>query len=129
MKTRRTQRVAQAMKQAISQVVLFELSDPRMAFCTITDVDVSPDMKVADVNVSVAGDEKAQKLCFEAIQHARGYIQKAVAPVLKSKYCPTLKFHLDESVKGSVEISRLIEKARAEDREARGDEISETEES
>ena len=119
MSTRRTQRVAQSLKQAISQIVLFELSDPRMEFCTITDVRVSPDLKVAEVDVSIAGNEATQNKCFKAIEHARGYIQKSASKMVRMRYCPTFKFHLDKSVTQIAEISELLRKTREEDERAR----------
>jgi ribosome-binding factor A len=120
---RRGRRVASLIREVVSRVLVTELSDPRMGLVTVTDVDVSADLRVADVRVSVLGEPKAQQACMEAIAHSRGHVQERVAEAVDMKYCPVLKFHLDESVKRSVAVSALIAKARAEDEAARADRI------
>lgn len=122
-KSRRTRRVGSLIREIVSETLVTELSDPRLGFVTVTEVEVSADMRIADVRVSVVGDAKAQKTCMRAIRHAHGYIQEKVSNVLAMKYCPVLRFHLDESVKRSVALSELIAEARAEDEAARADRV------
>ena len=122
-KSRRIRRVASLIRQIVSETLVTELSDPRVAFLTVTGVDVSADMRVADVRVSVLGDAKAQEACLKAVRHAHGRLQQRVADSLDMKYCPVLKFHLDDSVKRSVSLSAAIAQARAEDEAARADRI------
>jgi ribosome-binding factor A len=122
-KGRRTRRVASVIRQIVSESLITGLSDPRLAFVTVTGVDVSADMRFADVRVSVMGDDKKQKECMRGIQHAHGRLQESVADALDVKFCPVLRFHLDQSVKRSITISTLIAKARAEDEAARAERI------
>jgi ribosome-binding factor A len=121
--SRRVRRVASVIREVVSETLVTQLSDPRLAFVTVTGVDVSPDMRTADVRVSVMGDARAQAACLGAIQHAHGRLQERVAGALATKFCPILRFHRDDSVKRSVSISALIAKARAEDEAARADRI------
>lgn len=120
---RRGRRVASVIREVVSQALVTELNDPRMTFVTVTGVDVSADMRVADVRVSVMADPKQQKACLRAIRHSRGHVQQRVADALAMKFCPVLRFHLDDSVKRSVSLSALIARARAEDEAARADRI------
>jgi ribosome-binding factor A len=120
---RRTRRLASIIREVVSQALVTELNDPRMAFVTVTGVEVSADMRVADVRVSIMGDAKQQKACLRALRHAHGHVQQRVADALAMKFCPVLRFHLDDSVKRSVSLSALIAKARAEDEAARADRI------
>ena len=122
MASRRTLRVARMIKEIVSRVLMFELADPRMGFVTVTEVDVAPDMKKATVKISIMGDEKKAALCLRAVQHALPRLQRDVAGGLSMKVVPRLSFELDETVKKSVEISRLISKAVSED-EARLEEL------
>ena len=122
-KGRRGQRVASVVHQIVSEALVTRLSDPRLAFMTVTGVDVAADMRFADVRVSVLGDAKVQEECLRGIRHARGRLQEKVAGALGMKVCPILRFHLDQSVKRSVSISALIAKARAEDEAARAERI------
>lgn len=120
---RRTRRVASLIREVVSRTLVVELSDPRMAFVTVTGVEVSADMRLADVRVSVMGDAQAQEACLKAIRHAHGRVQARVAEALSLRFCPVLRFHTDDSVKKSVSISALIARARAEDEAARADRI------
>jgi ribosome-binding factor A len=120
---RRGRRVASLIREVVSRALVTELSDPRMGLVTVTEVEVSADLRLADVRVSVLGEPKAQRACMEAIAHSRGHVQERVADAIDMKYCPVLRFHLDESVKKSVAVSALIAKARAEDEAARADRI------
>ncbi len=115
--------MASLIREVVSRALVTELNDPRMGIVTVTSVDVSADLRLADVRVSVLGEAKAQQACMEAIEHSRGHIQEFVADAVDMKYCPVLRFHLDESVKKSVAVSALIAKARAEDEAARADRI------
>ncbi len=120
---RRPRRVASIIREVVSEALVTELDDPRVAFVTVTGVEVSADMRVADVRVSVMGEPKQQKACLRAIRHAHGRVQERAADALAMKFCPVLRFHLDDSVKRSVSLSALIAKARAEDEAARADRI------
>ena len=111
------------IRQIVSETLVGELNDPRIGLVTVTAVNLSADLRVADVNVSVLGDPKQEETCLEAVQHARGRLQQRVSDGLKMKFCPMLRFHLDSSVKRSVSLSRLIAEARAEDEAARADRI------
>jgi len=122
-KGRRGLRVANVVRQIVSQALVSELNDPRLAFVTVTGVDIAADLRFADVRVSILGEPKKQKDCMRAIKHAHGHIQSEVAQALAVKFCPILRFHVDTSVKRSVEISAIIRQARAEDEAARADRI------
>jgi len=122
-KTRRVQRVGRLILQVVSETIVSGLQDPHVQFVTVTGVEVSPDMRFADAGISVLGDEKQQKLCLAAIRRAHGFIQDRVAEAVSMKFCPVLRFCLDDSVKKSVRLGALIAKARAEDEAARADRI------
>jgi ribosome-binding factor A len=122
-KGRRVQRVASVIQQVVSTEIVTRMNDPRLAFVTVTGVEISPDLRCADVRVSILGDPKVQKDCMRAIRHAHGHIQEKVAAALVTRTCPICRFHLDESIKRSVSISAIIAKARAEDEANRADRI------
>jgi ribosome-binding factor A len=109
MKSRRTAKVAQAILQSLSSTILFGLKDPRVRNVTILSVDVSPDIRTAKVYISIMGDEKAQALCMHGLNSARGFLQAKCADRIQTRYTPVLKFILDESVKKSLETSRILE--------------------
>jgi ribosome-binding factor A len=122
-KGRRGRRVESLIREIVSEALVNDINDPRVGFVTVTGVRLSPDLRTADVSLSVLGDERQQALCVEAVRHAHGFLQERVGDALEMKYCPVLKFHLDESVKRSVDIGSLIARARAEDEAAREERV------
>ena len=122
-KGRRLLRVASVIQEIVSRELVTGLSDPRLTMVTVTGVDIAPDLRYADVRVSIMGDPKQQEDCFRAIRHAHGRIQEKVAEAVTVRYIPSLRFHVDESVKRSVALGALIAKARAEDEANRADRI------
>jgi ribosome-binding factor A len=123
-KGRRGRRVANIIRQIVSEEMILRLNDPRLAFVTVTGVDLADDLRFADVRISILGDSKQQKDCLRALKHAHGHLQQKVAAALVLKFCPVLRFHLDESIKRSVSMSALIAQARAEDEANRADRIA-----
>jgi len=113
MPTRRQEKVARVVKEAISDAIVNHLSDPRInGFVSVTKVDVSADLRNADVYVSIFGSDPAsQNKTFAAITHAKNRIQSLLAGKLHSKFCPVLRLHRDENFKKTLEIMKLIDQA------------------
>jgi ribosome-binding factor A len=115
MPSHRPERVAEAIREVVSTAILFEVADPRVKGVTVLRAEVSPDIRHARVYVSIMGTEAEQTLAMRGLQHARGFLQSKVAARLQTRYTPNLSFSLDEGVKKSIEISRLIDEAIAAD--------------
>jgi ribosome-binding factor A len=113
MNSRRTAKVAQAIRECVSSTILFGLKDPRVRDVTVLDVEVSGDIRNAKVYVSVMGDETAQSLCLHGLNSARGFLQSKVADRIQTRYTPILKFVLDRGVKTSIETSRVLREVGA----------------
>ncbi|HQU32005.1 MAG: 30S ribosome-binding factor RbfA [Planctomycetia bacterium] len=111
MSSRRCERLEESIKQEVSKIILYELKDPRIAFVTITKVEITADLKNAKVHISILGDDTTRKKTLQAIEHATGFIQAKVGAQLQIKYTPVLTFCLDESVQKSLRISKLIDEA------------------
>jgi ribosome-binding factor A len=108
MQSRRTAKVAEAVREQVSTTILFGLKDPRVKNVTVTRVEVSPDLRSAKVYVSVMGDEKTQRLTLKGLESARGFLQAKLAERVQIRYTPILHFQLDQGVKRSIEASRLL---------------------
>ena len=113
MKTRRQEKVARIVKEAVSDAISNHLSDPRIeGLVSVTKVDVAADMRSAEVYISVLGkDEASQNKTFNAITHAGKRIQALLAGRMQSKFCPVLHFRNDENFKKTLETMRLIDEA------------------
>jgi ribosome-binding factor A len=114
MKTHRLARVAEAVREVASETILYELRDPRVKLVTVTRAEVSGDLQHAKVYVSVMGTPKEQQLTLRGLQHAAGFVQSKLAKRLQTRFTPVVQFVLDQGVKNSIEMSRLIKEALAQ---------------
>jgi ribosome-binding factor A len=106
--SRRLLKAAEAIRGVVSMAILTELRDPRVKNVTVVGVEVLPDMKSAKVHVSVMGSEKEQQLSLSGLQNAAGFLQKKIAERIETRYTPRLTFVLDQGVKNSLEINRIL---------------------
>ncbi len=116
MPTRRQEKVARVIKEVVSDVIANRLSDPRITgFTSVTRVEVTADLRSADVYLSIfAATEGAGDKTFAAITHARSRIQSFLAEALESKFCPVLRFRVDEQFRKTLETMRLIDQVANE---------------
>jgi ribosome-binding factor A len=108
MTSRRLLKAAEAIREVVSMAILTEMRDPRVQNVTVTGVEVAPDMRSAKVNVSVMGDEGRQHLCIRGLQNASGFLQSQIAKKIDTRYTPRLTFELDQGVKKSLEVAKIL---------------------
>lgn len=107
--TRRTERVNALLRQEISELLLREAKDPRLTgMVTITEVDISADLRTAKVHVSVLGEEKEKQEALHGLAAAAGFLRREMAHRLTLRYIPELTFHLDNSIEQGVHLLQLI---------------------
>jgi len=105
---RRPERLAETLKEEISEVVGFELDDPELQNATVTDVEVSPDMRDAKVYVLVNGEETEIRRTLKNLQHAAGFVRQQVALNLDLRFAPHLHFARDTAEENAARIGRLL---------------------
>jgi len=108
MSSRRVLKAAEAIREVVSMAILTDVRDPRIEGVTVTYVEVSPDMRQAKVHVSIMGSEAQQKLCLHGLRSSAGYLQSKISDRIDTRYTPKLQFILDEGVKKSLAISRML---------------------
>jgi len=113
MKTHRIARVSEAVREVASETILYDLRDPRVktAGITVTRAEVSGDLQHAKIYVSVMGSPKEQELAMYGLKNAAGFIQSKLAARLQTRFTPVVTFVLDQGVKKSIEMTRLINEA------------------
>ena len=114
MKSHRLARVSEVVREVAANTILFEIRDPRVKNVTVTRAEVSGDLQHAKVYVSVMGTEKEQQLAMHGLNSSAGFVQTKVAKQLTSRYVPHVSFILDQGVKKSIEIARIIREAQGE---------------
>jgi ribosome-binding factor A len=129
MKTHRVARIAEVIREVASETILFKMSDPRISMVTVLRAEVSGDLQHAKIYVSVMGDEEHQKETLYALNGAAGFVQSQLADRMKTRFLPVLTFVLDQGIKKSLEISKLIQEALSNPSKlADSDQIKEEEE-
>ena len=111
--SRRTERVAEAIREVASMTILTELRDPRIKGVTVLGAEVPGDLRSAKVLVSVMGGAKKENLAMQGLSSAAGLIQKRVGERLDLRYVPILSFKLDRGLKNAAETSRLLAELEA----------------
>ena len=118
MKTHRLARVAEVIREVAAETILFEIQDPRVKNVTVTRAEVAGDLQHAKVYVSIMGTPREQDLCMHGLKHAAGFVQSKLASRMKTRFTPTLTFVLDEGVKKSLEITRILKEELGDKAEA-----------
>lgn len=108
----RIEKVEASIKHAISDILLHEISDPRIGFATITGVSITKDLKIAKVYYSVLGSDEEKKKTGEGLESATGYIKKIIGQSLKLRFTPEIIFFLDDSPARAIEMDKLFEKLK-----------------
>ena len=108
MTSRRALKAAEAVREVVGMAILAELNDPRIRDVTVTHVEVSGDLRQAKVHVSVMGDDTKQRLSLRGLQSAAGFLQTKVAKRIDTRYTPRIEFLLDQGVKKSIEVARIL---------------------
>lgn len=108
----RPERLAEAIKQEISDIVRDELKDPRIGFVTITRVEVSTDLRHAKIYVSVFGEKKEQEDSIAALQRAKGFIRSELGRRIRLRHVPEINFILDQSIDRGSKVLELLSKVK-----------------
>lgn len=124
MSSRRLLKAAEAIRGVVSMAILAEIRDPRVKDVTVTHVEVAPDMRSAKVHVSIMGDERQQNLSLRGLQSSAGFLQSKIAERIDTRYTPRLMFVLDQGVKKSIEIARILKEVLPPDANANADEVA-----
>lgn len=111
----RLERLKEVIRERASELILYELNDPRLGFCTVTKVDLTSDLSQAVIYVSVLGDETQKRTTLRGLKAGRGLIQSEIAKVLRTRTTPHVEIELDESIERSFRLQEKIRAARASD--------------
>jgi ribosome-binding factor A len=110
----RIDKVESLIKEEISLIFLNKLRDPEIGFVTITNVKMSPDLRIAKVYISVLDRDK-REVVLKKITSSSGYIRSELAHRIKIKFTPELKFFIDDTLDYVEKIEGLIKKIHKDD--------------
>ncbi|MBS3904585.1 MAG: 30S ribosome-binding factor RbfA [Simkania sp.] len=117
MSKNRVDRLNSLLKEVISEVVIKEVRNPKVApFVTVTNVEISPDLQHAKVSISVIGSDQQKSDTITALQSAAGFIAIHASKKVVLRYFPALSFKLDTSVDEHLRIDTILNKIHEEQR-------------
>ncbi|BDV43174.1 ribosome-binding factor A [Geotalea uraniireducens] len=105
---KRSDKVAEAIHELVSGLLIKGLKDPRIGFVTITGVKLTDDLHLATIYYTVIGSETEQKSTQDGLTRAAGFVRKEIGKALRMKYVPDILFKYDESVDYGNRIERLL---------------------
>jgi len=110
---KRSEKVAEAIHEEISALLVKGLKDPRIGFVTITGVKVSDDLHLATIYFTVIGSDEEKKASAAGLNSAKGFIRRDMGKTLKMRYVPDIVFRYDESVDYGNRIEGLLKEIHA----------------
>jgi len=113
---RRPQRVGNEIRNILIGVV-DGIRDPRVGLATVTDVVLTPDLKLAKVYVSISGTDREKQEALRALEHACGYIRRELAVELLMRRIPDLQFYLDNTLEEGNRIDQILSELDKKDSE------------
>lgn len=112
MDTHRTERISEALREELGELIGYELTDPRIGDAIVTEVLVSPDKKHAQVRLHLQADPEKQQETIRALDGARGFLRRALSERLTLFRIPELHFEADTSVTAGNRMNDLMKRIR-----------------
>lgn len=108
----RSRRVSEAIREELSEMIGYEMADPRVDMVDVTEVFVAPDMRHARVRLHLGGDEAAREEAMQALDGARHYLRRELAARLRLFRVPELHFEPDVEAMAGPRLSQVLKRAR-----------------
>ena len=113
---KRADRVNALLQRELGMIISEELRDPRIAFATVTAVEITSDLRTAKVHVSVLGDDEQIASTMTALDEAKPYLRHEIGKRTELRFVPELVFVNDRSAERSARISTLLREAREQEK-------------
>jgi ribosome-binding factor A len=111
----RTERVASLIKEEIGTIMTREYSGTEFGFITVTDVRMSPDLKIAKIYFSIFGSPEKQANTMKVLNDNKQHLRSEVAHRVQLKFAPALQFYHDTTMDEVDKINKLINKIHEQD--------------
>ncbi|MBI3949609.1 MAG: 30S ribosome-binding factor RbfA [Acidobacteria bacterium] len=108
MKSYRPARIAELLKEEITQIINYELADKRIRPATVTYLKLSPDLRHARVYVSLLGSREEIEETIRRLNRATGFIRSQLYPRLYLRFVPQLTFHYDDTLEKAERLEKLL---------------------
>ncbi|TFB08225.1 30S ribosome-binding factor RbfA [Candidatus Atribacteria bacterium MT.SAG.1] len=106
--SKRSEQLEKSLIKEINNIIYRKINDPRIKFVTLTRIKVSPDLKYADIFVTIFNDEAQQKKALKGLKNATKFIRGELGKDLKLRYVPNIKFKIDKDLEYQYKLLDII---------------------
>ncbi len=106
--TIKQERMSEQIRAILSELLLREVSDPRLQGVTVTEVKLDPELMFADVYVNALGDEGREEEVLVGLERANGFLRRKVGARVRLRNTPELHFHWDKTLERAERINQLL---------------------
>jgi ribosome-binding factor A len=106
---RRSERLAQEIREEVARMIATELKDPRLGFVTVVRVELAQDIGYARVYVGVLGNEKEREKSLLALKSAAGFVRRELGKRLRIHHAPEIDFRYDKGLDATDRVARLLQ--------------------
>lgn len=114
----RSERIEGHIQKIMAEMLVKDISDPRLFLVAVTGVKLTPDMKLATIYFSATGDAEREKQALAGFKSAHGFIKRTLAQSLGLKYMPDIRFAVDESIKYGQKIEAIFKTIKQNDNDS-----------
>lgn len=111
----RTEKVSSLIKEEMSQILLREIAIDTDVFLTVTDIIMTPDLKIAKVYLSIFDSDEKKNATINELTRRKGEIRHMLGSRVRLKYTPDLQFFLDDTLDRVDSLERIFKKIRNND--------------
>ena len=108
MSSRRSERLAEEIREEVAAIIGRGLKDPRIGFVTVTRVALNPDLRTAHVNVGVLGDRAQREKTLAGLKQAAGFIRRELGRRIRLRHVPEIVFHYDTGLDATDRVAQLL---------------------
>ena len=111
----RTDRVASLVREEVGMLFARDYRDTAYGFITVTEVHMTPDLRIAKIYVSILGNQAIKEKTMQMLEDKKGEIRAFVGSRMRLKFTPSIQFYVDETLDRVEKIEKLIKQIHRDD--------------
>src|SRR5688572_19177319 len=104
------ERVAEDIREILSGIFLYEVTDPALQGITVTEVILDPELEYANCYVNALGEDSRQKEVMDGLRRANGFLRREVGKRIRLRRVPFLNFHWDITLSRAEAIEEALDR-------------------